>query len=93
VEAVMGTEEIAAITLRYGAKYPYDAPDEWWNGDGSSPPPATDWAHSAARGILADLNDRRGIKHGFANLDEGIRAEIVASLAEIIRQAAKEPRP
>jgi len=72
VEAVMGPEEIAAITLRHGAEYPYDAPDDWWNGYGGSQPPTTDWAHSAARGILA---------------------EIVASLAEIIRQAAKEPRP
>lgn len=89
----MEPEEIAAITLRHGAKYPYDAPDEWWDSDGSNPPPATDWAHSAARGVLADLNDRRGIKQGFAGLDEGVRAEIIASLAEIIRQAAKEPRP
>lgn len=84
----MDAKQIAESTLRHGAKYPYDAPDDWWKGDGKSPPTAIDWAHAAARGVLADLNDRKGIKHGFADLDQDIRAEITASLAEIIRQAA-----
>lgn len=79
--------DIAKHTLERGAKYPYDAPDDWWEGDGSAPPPPTDWAHAAARGVLADLNDRGGIKHGFNNIDEEIRAEIVTSLAAIIRLA------
>lgn len=70
-----------------GNKYPYDAPDSWWESDGTDPPPPTDWAHSAARGVLYNLKDRGGIKHGFANIDEDIRAEIVASLAAIIRAA------
>lgn len=79
--------DLAAIRLAHGAAYPYDASDEWWDGDASNPPAADDWAHAAARGVLADLNDRRGIKHGFDDVDEGIRAEIVASLAAIIRVA------
>jgi len=83
--------KIAEITLKHGNKYPYDAPDAWWNGSGDNLPEPVDWAHSAARGVLSDLNDRRGIKQGFAGLDEYTRAEIVASLAAIIRAALKEP--
>lgn len=49
------------------------------------PPPPTDWAHAAARGVLADLLDRKGIKHGFTDVEEDTRVEIVQSLAEIIR--------
>ncbi len=80
--------DIAKHRLEHGAKFPYDADDKWWNGGGENPPPAKDWAHAAARGVLADLNDRGGIKHGFNEIDEDVRAEIVESLAEIIRRAA-----
>jgi hypothetical protein len=80
----------AAINLQLGAKYPYDAPDAWWDAEGEPvPPPAVDWAHEAARGVLHDLQDRRGIKHEFVNIDEDVRAEIVASHAEIIRAALR----
>ena len=82
-------EQIAEHTLKRGSEYPYDAPDKWWDGDGENPPTPLDWAHHAARGVLADLNDRGGIKHGFANIDEDIRAEIVQSLATIIRIASR----
>lgn len=79
----------AQRTLERGAKFPYDAPDAWWDTNGDNPPAAEDWAHAAARGVVSDLKGRRGIKHGFANIDEDIRVEIVASLAEVIRVAAK----
>lgn len=83
------SENIAEITLRRGSEFPYDAPDAWWHTEGVAvPPPATDWAHAAARGVLADLTDRRGIKHGFEGIDELVRVEIVESLAAIIRAAA-----
>lgn len=74
--------------LEHGAKFPYDATDEWWNGDGKNPPPAKDWAHAAARGVLADLSDRQGIKWELEKIDEDVRAELVGSVAEIIRAAA-----
>jgi len=74
--------DAAAHALQRGAEYPYDAKDE---GAALS---AADWAHAAARGILYDLTDRRGIKHGFRGVDQEVRAEIVGSLAEIIRRAA-----
>jgi len=83
----MVEQEIAEHTLKHGLQYPYDAPDAWWEGDGNNPPAPDDWAHAAVRGILADLNDRRGIKHGFANINEEIRIEIAQSLARIVRVA------
>jgi len=80
----------AKQTLKHGNDFPLDAPDAWWEGDATNPPPPKDWAHSAARGVIADLQDRCGIKHGLerGNLDEEIRTEIVEALAAIIREAA-----
>ena len=69
--------------------FPYDASDKWWKGGGEGAPPAKDWAHAAARGILADLTDRRGIKRELEGVDEEVRIEIVDSIAEIIRYAKK----
>jgi hypothetical protein len=81
--------EMAAFNLRHGNKYPYDAPDAWWEQSGDSEPPASiDWAQRAARGVVADLKGRGGIKHGFEQIDEEIRTEIIASIAQIIRLSA-----
>jgi len=72
--------------IDHGKKYPYDAPDSWWRGDETRIfPPPIDNAHVAARGILANLQDRRKIKQGFVDIDEDVRIEIVESIAEIIR--------
>ena len=68
--------EAATHTLELGEKYPYDAGRE-----------TRDWAHRAARGVLADLQDRRGIKHEFANVDADVREDIIDSLAEVIQLA------
>ena len=79
---------IVEIRLKSGKEFPYDAPDEWWQTAGDPPPPPPkDWAVAAARGVIADLQDRRGIKWGFDNIDQETRAEIVNSLADIIRTA------
>jgi hypothetical protein len=79
----------AAQSLENGGEYPYDAPDEWWYSCGEIEAPAPkDMAHAAARGIISDLTDRRGIKNGFARIDEDTRKQIVERAAEIIRQAA-----
>jgi hypothetical protein len=81
----------AEIRIKHGAEFPYDAGEEWWDGDGETlPPPATDWAHAAARGILADLNDRRGIKHALHDVDHDVRQKLTADLAEIIRAADRQ---
>lgn len=83
----MNKTDFAKISLELGARYPYDAPDDWWSNGQSATLPATDKAHEAARGILHDLQDRKGIKTAFLNIDEETRKEIIDSLAEIIRQA------
>lgn len=84
----MDDRTMAQHRLNHGAEFPYDAPDAWWEMAEPKPLPATDWAHAAARGILADLTDRRGIKWALQEIDEDVRAELVASLSEIIRAAA-----
>lgn len=72
--------------ISQGSMFPYDASDEWNEQiDPPGPPPAVDWAHTAARAVIADLTDRRKIKNGFDDIDESVRVEIVRSLAEIIR--------
>jgi hypothetical protein len=82
----------AKSDIKFGNRYPFDAPDEWWNpmpDNRPNPPAPIDWAHSAARGIIANLQDRRGIKHELDthNIDENTRKEIVMDLADIIRTA------
>ncbi len=73
----------AQRSYEHGKKFPYDG-----SGTGRSRKPK-DWAVSAARGVLADLADRRDIKRGFENVDHDVRKEIVDALAAIIRHAAK----
>ena len=63
-------------SIEHGNAYPYD-----------SPTPPKDWAHSAARGIIADLMDRSGFS-GFEEVAGDIRNEIVETMSEIIREAA-----
>jgi len=83
----MKIEDDARRRIEQGNRFPYDAPNDWLR---KSDPPAKDWAHRAARGILAELNDRRGIKHGLADIDQDTRGEIVETLAAIIRLAHEE---
>lgn len=59
-----------------GVDYPYDGHR-----------PEKDWAHKAARGVLYDLSDRGGIKHGLRDVDREVREDIVDALADIIREA------
>jgi hypothetical protein len=65
----------AEFSIKIGQEYPYN----------DRPP--KDKYEVAALGILADLNDRRGIKHELADVDVSIREEIVESMANIIRKA------
>lgn len=47
----------------------------------------TDKYEAAALGVLADLGDRKGIKWELEGVDLDVRKEIVASLAQIIKEA------
>lgn len=83
----------AKEALLHGDEFPFDAHDSWWyNGDeDKGPPPAPfDWAHRAARGIIAELKERRGIKGGFTDLEEKVRVELVQKIARIIGAAFAE---
>jgi len=70
-----------AQKIQHGQQYPYDGER-----------PNEDFAHIAARGIFADLTDRRGIKSELNRCDDDVRMEIVDSVAEIIRVAVQEYR-
>lgn len=82
----------ARQSLHSGEHYPFDASDEWLELYSGSrlPPEAKDYAHRAARGIVADLQDRRGVKNGFSRIDEDMRIDIVESIAAIIRESVNE---
>jgi hypothetical protein len=71
------------IYLLRGDKSPYDC-------DGEVSLPPKDWAHRAARGVIANLDDRSGIGNILDGLDLDIKVEIVDALAEIIRDAHRE---
>lgn len=77
--------------LDHGREYPFDGTDAWWNSDVRPEAPAEplDWAVRAARGIVADLCDRGGIKHGFEDIEEDTRRDIIETMAAIIRAAAE----
>lgn len=77
----------AQNSLDHGALFPYDAGADFWEDRTPTPAPTLDWAHAAARGILADLGDRRGVKQELDAVDHDVRAELVQSMAAIIRLA------
>lgn len=86
--------EHVRLRLRQGAEHPYDEPYLFRENGEDYPMLAIDWAHRAAHGILADLCDRRGIKQALRadglDEDDETRAEIVAMMAEIIREADRD---
>ena len=63
------------IRIEHGRKFPYNDRQ-----------PA-DKYELAALGVLADLCDRRGIKHELDDTDDDIKEEIITTLAAIIRDA------
>ena len=79
--------------LEGGDTFPYDADDAWWRSEDTPsplPPQVTDWAHRAARGVVANLRGRHTIKWGFNNVDEETRKGLIEALADIIRVAHKQ---
>lgn len=87
----MNDIDIARYRLESGAKWPYDAGQEFWESDSPpDPDPAIDWAHAAARGVLADLLDRRDIKWTLQRVDYDVRQELTLSMADIIREGYKQ---
>ena len=67
------------LDIKHGTEYPYDNIDI-----------VGDWTMQAARGILWNLSERRGIKQALLEIDSDIRAELVESLAAIIAAVAPQ---
>jgi hypothetical protein len=84
-----GTQK-AQNALARGALLPFDGSASYWT-QGKLPRPAEDWAHAAARGVIADLSTRPGLDRVLtsAELDLVEREDIIHSLANIIRLAAE----
>ena len=81
----------ARLYLIIGNHFPHDADNAWWNDERTrGVPPAKDWAHKAARGILRKLKDQRDCAGLNAMGDEAARVEIVEAIAEIIREARND---
>ncbi|MBY5329569.1 hypothetical protein [Rhizobium leguminosarum] len=70
--------QTAVKQLDDGNRYPYDDPVFGC--------PSNDWAKSAARGVLYDLQLRRAVAHPL-DIDEADREEIVDVLSDIVRAA------
>lgn len=96
-------EEMARRALEWGDERPFDADSAWQDEflkfDGTdqptpTPPHAEDWAHRAARGIVAELQDGYGgaLETAFSRelVGEDGRKSIVDTMAAIIRQAWRE---
>lgn len=80
----MTNEETAKFTLKLGIRSPYDD-----NGGGHTDA----WHYQAARGVIADLMDRRSVKWTLSDIDPDVRVEIVQSIAEIILAASVNKKP
>ena len=74
-----------------GNKLPFDATDEWWQGEKKNPPLPKSWAHLAARGVIARLRSQfhHKLNLNHKNFNEVTRCEVIDSLAKIIQIAEK----
>lgn len=82
-----------SFLIEQGNKYPFDAPDKWWQADANQPnppPPATHWSVSAARAIVKDLQERKGIAQELTvdKIDEKTRQAIILSISEVVKFSA-----
>jgi hypothetical protein len=81
-------QERVTDALRRSDRIPDDTSDAWYSvaawleaEEATNPPPATDWAHRAARGIVEELSDDRGAALEAAfhreRVPEDVRVELV----------------
>ena len=49
-----------------------------------------DWADLAVERLVADILDRRGLKHEFARIDPDVKAELRKEWATLLREAHAE---
>lgn len=75
------------MRVERGASFPFDGSDEFWSTDETfQADPARNWVHAAARGIMSDVRDRRGIKQSFQIFEwlEADRVKLISDLSGII---------
>lgn len=81
----------ANADIEHGNKYPFDASDAWWKGEDETLPENFEaWQYRAARGVIANMQDRAGIKHELGGISEDTRREIIESIASIIYAAYEQ---
>jgi hypothetical protein len=77
--------------LVHGATLPYDHPDVCHTGNRETTPvPATDWAHAAARGVFCCLDDQHEIRLTLRQLPDESHAGLVAVMADGFRRAQRQ---
>lgn len=67
----------ASVNIEYGNLHPFDA----------SAGDSTDWMHMAARGIIADMQDRPELASALDGMDDAARTEFVSAMMDIIQEA------
>lgn len=77
--------------LEHGQLFPFDETSDEHEARNSTletlPLEPKDWTIAAARGVLADLGDRRGVGQELDDIDDDIRKELVEQLSQIIKLA------
>ncbi|WP_395697798.1 hypothetical protein [Methylocella sp.] len=95
VEGGRTLEHYVHDRLRSGRRCPFDAPDAEPGNDDLVLPEPGDWAVRAARGIIADFNDRGAdMNDAFhpERVAEETRIEIVDVMAAIMRETLRQER-
>jgi hypothetical protein len=70
----------AQTQIEYGNLHPLD----------ESAGESTDWAHSAARGVVASMQDVPELSAVLDTMDDTAKVDFVAALADVIRTAQAE---
>lgn len=81
------TLDAAMQRVTAGNAYPYDAPDNWWRNTTAREIPPRNWAHAAARGVMAELRTDPNDIHRIQDADQIARDRLVHMLELIIRAA------
>ena len=76
----------ALKALDHGARVPFDDPMPGFNPD-QAPPPARSWAHAAARGVYASLEDTNVLHRHQDVYEAEKRSEIIDGMTDIIQMA------
>jgi hypothetical protein len=82
----------ATVSLEFGARFPFDGTDNFWDGY-IEVEPAMNWQHAAARGVLASICSSPIIKAALQrdNWPEPDRLQLVAMISALIDENYRHP--